>query len=167
MLKTIRVAIGVILQDFGKVHGNDALRSVRISAASDTDSSSMYNSMRVLVAKRKADSHQGGKWEFPGGKIKTGESAEQALCRELEEECGIKPVDYSLGLDYSFDYPKDGLRINFFVFLCTKYTGEAFGKEGQITKWESIENLKLLDFPAANAPIVKLILQETDKYVQN
>ena len=44
----------------------------------------------ILLAQRADHQHQGGKWEFPGGKIEVGETPEQALCRELQEELGVQ-----------------------------------------------------------------------------
>ena len=50
---------------------------------------------RVLIAQRPAEKHQGGLWEFPGGKVEPEESVKEALCRELEEELGIQPAEYA------------------------------------------------------------------------
>ena len=51
---------------------------------------------QVLVTQRAAKAHQGGLWEFPGGKLESGESAEQALIRELAEELNIQVTQQSL-----------------------------------------------------------------------
>jgi len=59
---------------------------------------------QVFITKRPDDKHKGGFWEFPGGKVEVGETIEQAMARELDEEIGIKVTEQSLFEHLEFDY---------------------------------------------------------------
>src|SRR5258708_8105224 len=70
---------------------------------------------RLLICQRRHDDSSPLKWEFPGGKVEPGESLEQALARELEEELGIQGAAGELITRYSFAYPgKDPIELIFF-----------------------------------------------------
>lgn len=107
----------------------------------------------VLVAQRPPAVHQGGKWEFPGGKVHTGESARAALSRELREELDIEvQAAYPL-IKVHHAYPEKSVFLD--VWRVTAYTGEPRGREGQRIEWVERERLPQLDFPEANRPIVQ------------
>ncbi len=107
----------------------------------------------VLVAKRPPEVHQGGKWEFPGGKVHAGESAREALARELREELDIEvQAAYPL-IAVHHTYPEKSVFLD--VWRVTAYTGEPRGREGQCIEWVESERLPELDFPVANRPIVQ------------
>jgi len=106
----------------------------------------------ILIAKRLADSHQGGLWEFPGGKLEAGETAEQALIRELNEELGIVSTSLEPLIQIRHDYSDKSVLLD--VLRVTEFEGEAYGKEGQPIRWVAPENLNEFEFPAANVPIV-------------
>lgn len=115
-----------------------------------------------FVAKRPDHVHQGGLWEFPGGKVESNEVVQQALARELHEELGIDADQASMSplIKISHDYGDKSVELD--VWRVQTFKGEPHGKEGQQTKWVSVSDLKLLDFPAANVPIVRaLCLPET------
>jgi 8-oxo-dGTP diphosphatase len=107
----------------------------------------------VLVAKRPPAVHQGGKWEFPGGKVHADESAREALARELREELDISvQAAYPLiGVHHA--YPEKSVFLD--VWRVTAYTGKPRGREGQRIEWVEPERLPQVDFPAANRPIVQ------------
>jgi 8-oxo-dGTP diphosphatase len=107
---------------------------------------------RILVAQRPHDKHQGGLWEFPGGKVEPGETVQQALVRELAEELGITPVTSAPLIRISHDYPDKSVCLD--VREVTDFTGEAHGREGQPVSWVTPAQLDKLDFPAANRAIV-------------
>lgn len=106
----------------------------------------------MLLSRRHAAAHQGGKWEFPGGKVESGESTVPALARELEEELGIVPTEFRPLIQVPWSYPE--LNVFLDVWMVTGYTGCPDGREGQEIRWFSPQALRHLDFPAANRPIV-------------
>ncbi|MCP5205690.1 MAG: Nudix family hydrolase [Hahellaceae bacterium] len=115
-----------------------------------------------FVAKRPGHVHQGGLWEFPGGKVEPGEVVQQALARELHEELGIDVDQAAMSplIKVSHDYEDKSVELD--VWRVQNFLGEPHGKEGQLVKWVSTRDLKTLDFPAANVPIVRAVcLPET------
>ena len=80
---------------------------------------------RVLVARRAENKHQGGKWEFPGGKINVGETIPVALARELHEELGINLQAACPLLRVRHRYPDQTVLLD--VWRVTEYTGEPHG----------------------------------------
>lgn len=111
---------------------------------------------QVLLALRQAYQHQGGLWEFPGGKVEADESAYQALVREIEEEIGITIFSAEAFIDLSHDYDDKSVLLD--VWLVNEYSGEPLGREGQQLRWCAIENLIEDDFPAANSEIIKMLI---------
>lgn len=110
---------------------------------------------RVLISKRPDHVHQGGKWEFPGGKLEAGEDVETALVRELREELDITPLDYRPLIRLRHDYPDKAVLLD--VLMVDAFSGTAHGREGQRVTWNAIDELETEDFPEANAAIVKAI----------
>ncbi|MFT4924555.1 MAG: 8-oxo-dGTP diphosphatase [Phenylobacterium sp.] len=110
----------------------------------------------VFVTKRAADVHQGGKWEFPGGKVQLNESASDALCRELSEEIGITITNPKLYHTIEHDYPDKTIKLDF--FLVGEFDGEPQGCEGQLGQWLSKSALATLDFPAANQALIAQLI---------
>lgn len=106
----------------------------------------------MLVALRAAHRHQGGRWEFPGGKLDAGESVEEALARELREELGIEVEAAEPLLVVHHDYADRRVLLD--VWRVTRWCGEPQGREGQPLRWLAPAALDEADFPAANAPIV-------------
>lgn len=106
----------------------------------------------ILVARRAAHLHQGGLWEFPGGKIDAGESAHAGLCRELHEELGIAVLDSAPLLVIDHDYGDRQVELD--VWRVTRFSGEPQGRQGQPLRWLAVANLKEQEFPAANAAII-------------
>ncbi len=110
---------------------------------------------RVLIAKRAPGQHQGGLWEFPGGKVDAGESVEQALARELHEELAIGVRACRELLKVQHDYGDKSVLLD--VWVVSQFTGVAHGNEGQEIAWVSIDTLCEYQFPAANVAIVRAI----------
>ncbi|QUX92182.1 8-oxo-dGTP diphosphatase MutT [Marinomonas sp. A3A] len=110
----------------------------------------------VFIALRKSSQHQGGLWEFPGGKCEPSESAEMALVRELKEECGIAVTESSFYKTISHDYGDKQVELCF--YKVTAFDGEPVGSEGQEVSWVLISNLSTYQFPDANQQIVSELM---------
>ena len=106
----------------------------------------------VLLALRKPDQHQGGLWEFPGGKMEPGEDQLGALARELREEIGIEVGETAPRCVLEHAYPDKTVRLH--VHDVLGFAGEPEGREGQELRWVGLGGLAGMDFPAANAEIV-------------
>ena len=116
----------------------------------------------VCISLRHKNAHQGGLWEFPGGKVEQGETIEQALAREIREELNIeiKQSRPLITINHSYDDKTVRLHVNKVML----YRGEVKGLEGQQVKWLPVSQLSAHDFPAANLPIIKAV-QLPDKYL--
>lgn len=110
---------------------------------------------RVLIARRPDHLHQGGLWEFPGGKADDNESVERALARELFEEVGIQISQPSKLIQIEHDYHDKHVLLD--VLKVTSFSGEAHGKEGQPVRWVKTDELDKFDFPVANRGIIKAL----------
>ena len=119
---------------------------------------------QVLLAKRPDHVHLGGYWEFPGGKIESAETLEQALHRELVEELGIEVKKAAPFRTVEWVYPEKKVALNF--WLVTDFAGEPYGREGQLIQWVLKENLPQKQMPEANQQIVAALLGPTPKAVR-
>ena len=106
----------------------------------------------VLVARRAAYRHQGGRWEFPGGKVDAGETIRAALARELREELGIEVLAAEPLVAVRHAYAEQTVLLD--VWLVTHWQGEAHGREQQPLRWLTADALEPREFPAANAAII-------------
>lgn len=109
----------------------------------------------VLISLRPEHLHQGGLWEFPGGKVEAGETAETALRRELFEELDLDLHQCRPLIRIPHDYPDKSVLLD--VWLCRDFSGSPRGKEGQQWCWVRQEALKDYPFPAANKPILNAV----------
>lgn len=109
----------------------------------------------ILIAKRPDSAHQGGLWEFPGGKVDAGETIQQALARELREELNINVLASEPLIQIRHHYADKSVLLD--VHRITRFSGEACGNEGQPIQWVDVEQLKGFEFPAANRPIISAI----------
>ena len=106
-----------------------------------------------LLAQRPAGKVYAGWWEFPGGKIDAGESAEAALARELYEELGIHVSRAFPWITRVFVYPHATVRLNF--FRVTAWAGEPHPKEDQTIRWQRIDAPMAEPMLPANAPVLR------------
>ena len=137
MSKPIHIAVGVII-------------------ATNAEQQTQY-----FLTKRLEYTHQGGKWEFPGGKVEKGESVAQALARELKEEVDIEVLAcHPLTIiDHTYHHENGSeKKVCLEVFVVEHYIGEPNAQEGQGQGWFTLDELKDLNFPAANQEIIEKLL---------
>ena len=109
----------------------------------------------VLLALRQAHQHLGNLWEFPGGKVETGETVYAALKREIWEELAITVIAAKPLLTVSHDYDDRSVLLD--VWHVDKFNGTPHGQEGQRLQWCAISNLDVIEFPSANVPIISAL----------
>ena len=114
------------------------------------------NGGRVLVTRRETGTHQGGLWEFPGGKVEANETIDEALSRELQEELGVLVEAAELYMVIDHDYGDKQVKLD--VYRVIRWHGEARGLEGQPLAWKLPVELVGWPFPAANTPILERLL---------
>ncbi|OQP85205.1 NTP pyrophosphohydrolase [Rhizobium rhizosphaerae] len=112
---------------------------------------------RILLAQRPQGKSLAGLWEFPGGKVEAGETPEETLVRELEEELGIRtkiaclaPLTFA-----SHAYPDFHLLMP--VYVCRRYEGLPQGREGQALKWVRASALRDYPMPPADEPLIPIL----------
>jgi 8-oxo-dGTP diphosphatase len=115
---------------------------------------------RVLIARRPEGKHMAGGWEFPGGKLHAGESAEDALVRELREELGIEIS----GLErfITIDHEYSDRRVLMQTFLIRRCVGEPHGREGQAIRWCAVGELAGAGILPADMPIIAALTAAGD-----
>jgi len=138
---------------------------------------------RILITQRAQGVHMGGRWEFPGGKIESGETPELALVRELNEELGLEmPADVVLSkviaplITLRYDYPTKTVELHVYdVFIQAHWLPSALvscspldtsmagnevltAREGQQAKWVTCQDLHQFTFPDANQPIITALM---------
>ena len=112
---------------------------------------------RILIAERLDDGPFHGLWEFPGGKIVSGETSSQALSRELAEELGIEVTEWSSFMNLRHEYDDRTVSIEF--FLVSDWNAEPVGREGQELRWVPAESLDPEELLPADMPVVAALRQ--------
>lgn len=133
------------------------LRSIHVVAGIITDARG-----RILLSRRTEGRDLAGRWEFPGGKREPGETPEEALIRELQEELGITPEVGAAFINVPQLYPDKRLRLD--VRFVTGWQGNPRGHEGQALAWVAPDKLPRYDMPPADKPVVAALLQP-DRYL--
>lgn len=108
---------------------------------------------QVLVSWRHPHQHQGGQWEFPGGKVEINETVYDGLVREVYEELGLTVKQAEPLIQINHDYSDKSVLLD--VWLVSDFSGEAQGREGQPFRWCYVDELTTMTFPPANAAIVE------------
>ena len=110
---------------------------------------------RVLVSRRPEGRDLAGRWEFPGGKIDPGETAEDALRRELAEELDIRIGRHRPLVSVRHKYRDKIVRLR--LFEIHSFDGTARGVEGQLLRWVETDELRSLDMPPADRALIRLL----------
>ena len=123
---------------------------------------------QIFISRRGDHLHQGGLWEFPGGKVELGESPEVALARELFEEVDIHVTSSQPYMQVEHDYVDKKVLLD--IWQVDSFSGHAQSKEGQQCRWLSLEQLLMsvtrpaeaddLCFPAGNQPILQRLAEQ-------
>lgn len=109
---------------------------------------------RVLVAERPAGKSMAGLWEFPGGKVETGETPEAALMRELKEELSIDVTAACLAPLSFASHAYDAFHLLMPLYVCRKWDGTLRPREGQNIQWKRPRDLFDLPMPEADKPLI-------------
>lgn len=112
---------------------------------------------RILLAQRPEGKSMAGLWEFPGGKIETGETPEAALIRELEEELGIDTWASCLAPLTFASHAYDDFHLLMPLFVCRKWKGIPTPKENQTLKWVQASELRNYPMPPADIPLIPIL----------
>lgn len=116
----------------------------------------------ILTTLRHDHLHQGGLWEFPGGKLEQGESRLEGLQRELKEELSIEVDSATPLIQVPHHYEDRSVLLD--VWEVSAFSGEPTGVEEQQLRWSSLETLKVEDFPAADRPVL-MALHLSERYL--
>jgi len=112
-----------------------------------------------LLTSRPVGKVYAGYWEFPGGKLEAGETVEQALARELQEEIGITVHDLERWKVEMVDYPHALVRLNFCKVL--RWTGELQMREAQSFAWQTLP-VQVTPVLPGTVPVLQWLADERD-----
>lgn len=112
---------------------------------------------RVLLAQRPEGKSLAGLWEFPGGKVETGESPEACLIRELKEELGIDTWKSCLAPLTFASHAYEDFHLLMPLFACRRWEGIPMGQEGQRIAWVRADRLTDYPMPPADIPLLPIL----------
>ena len=113
---------------------------------------------RILLAQRPEGKSLAGLWEFPGGKVEPGETPEETLIRELDEEIGIRTKVACLAPLTFASHTYDDFHLLMPLYICRRFEGTAHGREGQAIKWVRSKALRDYPMPPADEPLIPYLL---------
>ena len=116
---------------------------------------------KILIARRKPGDSQAGKWEFPGGKLETGETPEACLRRELREELGIETEVGAFFCSSRFTYPH--MDVELLVYRTSYISGDIVLRDHDRVEWTDPEALREAEFSEADKPVVRKLKQQTPR----
>lgn len=112
---------------------------------------------RVLLARRPEGKEMAGLWEFPGGKLRDGETPEAALIRELREELGIDTAASCLAPFAFASHAYETFHLLMPLYVCWRWQGTLRPVEGQVLKWVRPAAMGDYPMPPADKPLVALL----------
>lgn len=113
---------------------------------------------RILLAQRPEGKSLAGLWEFPGGKVEAGETPEETLIRELDEELGIRTKVACLAPLTFASHTYEDFHLLMPLYVCRRYEGVATGREGQAIKWVRSKALRDYPMPPADEPLIPFLM---------
>lgn len=113
---------------------------------------------RVLLAQRPEGKQLAGLWEFPGGKVEPGETPEETLIRELQEEIGITTKIPCLAPLTFASCTYDDFHLLMPLYVCRRFEGVARGLEGQALKWVRPKDMRDYPMPPADEPLIPFLV---------
>lgn len=113
---------------------------------------------RILIAQRPEGKAMAGLWEFPGGKIEKGETAQTALIRELQEELGVTSWESCLAPLTFASHSYEDFDLLMPLFICRKWEGPVVSKENQAIKWVKARDLRNYAMPKADDPLIPSLI---------
>lgn len=111
----------------------------------------------ILMHQRRVGGSHGGLWEFPGGKVELGETLENALIRELEEELDVKVAAADLQTVHYAAADSSGLVV--LLYTCRRWQGEPRCLVGESLGWFAPDSLDRLAMPPLDVPLAKALLE--------
>ena len=113
---------------------------------------------RILLAQRPEGKPMAGLWEFPGGKVETGETPEETLIRELHEELGIETKVECLAPLTFASHSYETFHLLMPLYVCRRFQGIPQSREGQALKWVRPRNLRDYPMPPADEPLIPFLI---------
>ena len=128
------------------------MKTIEVAAAVIVDS---FENITEVFATERGYGEFKGQWEFPGGKIEVGETPQQALIREIQEELTVKIKVGKLIDTIEYDYPK--FHLNMKCFLCVIVDGDIILKEAEDSKWLNKDELYCVNWLPADITLIDKI----------
>jgi 8-oxo-dGTP diphosphatase len=113
---------------------------------------------KILITRRSPGKHLAGLWEFPGGKLENGETEQECLSRELEEELGIKVKVGEFFMENTHDYGTKSILLK--AYFCKQLTDSITLNDHDMIAWVTKKELQNYEFAPADVPFIKALLNE-------
>lgn len=113
---------------------------------------------RVLLSQRPEGKSLAGLWEFPGGKVEPGETPEETLIRELQEEIGVETQTACLAPLTFASHTYETFHLLMPLFVCRRFSGIPTPKEGQVLKWVRPKAMRDYPMPPADEPLIPFLI---------
>ena len=114
---------------------------------------------KILIAQNNESSDHPFQWEFPGGKVKTGETEKECIVREIEEELNLTVEVVEALTPVEYDYKIKAIRL--IPFVCSLVSGEMKLNDHKAVKWMTIDELGELDLAEADKVLIQLVENRT------